>query len=64
MSGAKSAAPVLIATAAYQEPVVALYGRQVHRRQKRQGLLICCKRETTDEFGTNSTDLGDYLILL
>ncbi len=58
MSGAKSAPPVLIATAAYQEPDVALYGRQV------EGLLICCKRETTDEFGTNSTNLGDDLMLL
>ncbi len=63
MSGATSAPLVLCATAAYQESDVALYGRQVDRPQKRQGLLICCKRETTDGVGTNSTDLGDYLIL-
>ncbi len=53
-----------MANAAYQKTDVAPCGRQVDRPRMRQGLLICYIREAIDEFGTNSTDLGDYLILL
>ncbi len=53
-----------MANAAYQKTDVTLCGRQVDRPRVRRGLLICYKREAIDEFGANSTDLGDYLILL
>ncbi len=60
----KPAPPVLMANAAYQKTDVTPCGRQVDRSRMRQGLLICYKRESTEEFGTNSTDLGEHLILL
>jgi len=60
----KPAPPVLMANAAYQKNDVAPCGRQVGRSRMRQGLLICYKQESTEEFGTNSTDLGEHLILL
>ncbi len=53
-----------MANAAYQKTDVTPCGRQVDKPRMRRGLLICYKREAIDELGTNSTDLGNYLILL